>query len=357
MNTNATCRATQGVPGISYKEVFFVIALLMLPIFFLGVRVMDEPFSLFDGTSMWPAEFLKMVAMWLSFFLLFRGWNHMKSSSKVIEQELRLMPAVCKDRTNIADIWYRYKQGGAASQRWHRTWKVALGWGVMCVLLYYIQEPNIPFRGDGVYVIDQVLTYSAFTGFVVLFAFVSDATMYCRRFIQCLIDPGTTSCSWPANDGSDALIQDMKRKWYEIQLIGMRSDDISRTIYYPFYVILLLLASYTDYFDNFDIPVSLMLIGSINVVLILMFSILLRRKAIEAKSAALKKMAAIEEKILRAGAKHRKSRMRQLHLYNRFILEYSEGAFLPITEQPWLRALTLITGGGSSLLLLQYLAG
>ncbi|MDQ6982265.1 MAG: hypothetical protein Q9M08_04565 [Mariprofundus sp.] len=44
-------------------------------------------------------------------------------------------------------------------------------------------------------------------------------------------------------------------------------------------------------------------------------------------------------------------------IYEKKVREFREGAFLPITEQSWLRALTLMTGGGSSILLLQYLAG
>lgn len=53
----------------------------------------------------------------------------------------------------------------------------------------------------------------------------------------------------------------------------------------------------------------------------------------------------------------RKMKLAKLRLYEKRIEEYQEGAFLPITEQPWLRALTLMFGGGSSLLLLQYLSG
>jgi len=49
--------------------------------------------------------------------------------------------------------------------------------------------------------------------------------------------------------------------------------------------------------------------------------------------------------------------MTKLRFYEKKIQEIKEGAFLPITEQPWLRALTIMTGGGSSLLLFQFLAG
>ncbi|MDQ6966085.1 MAG: hypothetical protein Q9M23_04075, partial [Mariprofundaceae bacterium] len=136
------------------------------------------------------------------------------------------------------------------------------------------------------------------------------------------------------------------------------SGSISKTVYYPIYIILLLLAAHSEYFDNFDMPISLMLIASLNIILVLIYAISLRRKAIQARNLSLKKLDDIHARILSSGrGKWQRVLLEKLFFYRGRIENCREGAFLPLTEQPWLRALTLMTGGGSSILLLQYLAG
>lgn len=341
---------------ISYQEVCFFIALVMFPLFSYWVYQSDEPFSLFDGISMWPTEFLRMLAAWLSVYLLCRAWDKMNEGRRKIEKAFELTDVSAGGKNDIRFIWSRYRAGGALKVRIKRISPVAVAWLGMCGLLYFVQKPNIPFRGVDVFWADQLFNLLTFCGFVVLFAFVSDATMHCRGFIQKFINEDTVS--WPSMpDYSKGIVHDIKREWFEINLIGMRTDDISRTIYYPIYIILLLLAAQSDYFDNFDMPVSLLLIASLNIFLILVFSISLRRKAMEAREKSLDNLRGIEEKVLREKVKEeREIQLAKLRFYEKRILEIRKGAFLPITEQPWLRALTLMGGGGSSLLLLQLLS-
>jgi len=296
-----------------------------------------------------------MIAAWLSIFLLCRAWNKMQAGCKQIEREFNLSDNSSGQVNDIRYIWNRYRKGGYLIVRFKRISPVAFAWLAMCISLYFVQKPNIPFRGDGAFIIDQIFTYLTFAGFVVLFAFVTDATMHCRSFIQKFINEDTVF--WPSMPlDSTGLIYKIKREWFEIKLIGMRTDDISRTIYYPIYVILLLLAAQSDYFDNFDMPVSLLLIASLNIFLILIFSISLRKKAMQAREKSLDNLRMIEEEVLREEKAQREILLAKLRFYEKRILEIREGAFLPITEQPWLRALTLMGGGSSSLLLLQLLA-
>ncbi|MFQ5334528.1 MAG: hypothetical protein ACE5DN_00475 [Flavobacteriales bacterium] len=345
-----------------YQHTCFLLALSIPPAFFLMVFLSDEPFSLLNGTSMWPAEFLKVLALWLSYFLLRHGENMVAESREYIRSELKLDKEAIAENNGIQNLWQQYQKADVSSVRGWRVWPVAAAWMILCVAIYYIQTPNIPFRGYWVFHIDWMLTTLTFAGFVILFASVSEATMHCRRFIQQLIDRDTL---WPFMlkvDDQDvkSRLQKVQREWHEIKLIGMLTDSVSRTVYYPIYVILLLLAAQSDYFDNFDMPASLMLIASLNVFLVLCFSISLRRKAIEARDVSLDKIREIEEEIFlddgHYGHKQKKRTLAKLRLYEKKIQDIREGAFLPIGEQPWLRALTLMTGGGSSLLLLQYLA-
>jgi len=375
-----------------YQEICFVWALVILPVFFLLVFISDEQLSLLDGVSMWPAEFLKMLALWLSYFLLHHSLNVMHEGRGCVEEELGLNKEGDGSKDDIHMIWQSYLNDKVVEGKSHpdkrkekiyslpvalmnadfytgnrrkrRVWPVAIAWMVVCAAIYYVQTPNIPSRGYFMYYVDLTLTFLTFWGVVFVFATVSEATMHCRRFIQQLIDKDTV---WPfmseisGKDVGIRRLQEVRREWHEIKLIGMLTDSVSRTVYYPIYVILLLLAAQSDYFDNFDMPASLMLIASLNVFIVLCFSISLRRKAIEARDVSLEKIRDIEEEIFldddHYDHKQKKRALGKLRLYEKKIQNIREGAFMPITEQPWLRALTLMTGGGSSLLLLQYLAG
>jgi len=346
-----------------YQEICFFWALAIPPFFFLLVYFSEEPFSLLDGTSMWPAEFLKMLALWLSYFLLRHGQNKVAEGRKKIRDELGLDERSGGGEGCIQGIWEKYQDDDVPELRRKRVWPVAGAWGLICGTIYFVQTPNIPFRGDWMFHVDWILTYLTFAGFVILFASVSEATMHCRRFIQQLIDKDTVWSFMSELNDKDAQghMQSAQREWHEIKLVGKLTDSISRTVYYPIYVILLLLAAQSDYFDNFDMPASLMLIASVNIFLVLCFSISLHRKAIEARNVSLEKIREIEEAIFldddHYDHKQKKRTLGKLRLYEKKIQDMKEGAFLPITEQPWLRALTLMTGGGSSILLLQYLAG
>jgi len=344
-----------------YQENCFLWALAVPPVFFLLVTISDEPFSLLDGISMWPAEFIKILALLLSYFLLRHGQHMVAMGRNHIWKELDLGEKFDGSKGDIHVIWNKYIDDDETKKRRWRVWPVAIGWMIICGAIYLVQTPNIPFRGNITYLVDMALTFLTFWGFVLLFASVSEATMHCRRFIQQLIDKDTV---WPFMNPThqdyhpDALIRSVMREWYEIRLVGMLTDSVSRTVYYPIYIILLLLAAQSDYFDNFDMPASLMLIASLNIFLVLCFSISLRRKAIQARDISLGKINAKNEEIFLSNDDKKKKQVRaRLSFYEKKIQEFREGAFLPITEQPWLRALTLMTGGGSSLLLIQYLAG
>ncbi len=358
---------------LSYvKEVHLAVWLLAgFLILVLGVG-RDEPFSLLSGISIWPTEFIRLAAIWLTFFLLWRGWSKMQKGGLAIGKTLGI--TAFSDAYNIMSscdirkIWNEYQLGGSWSFRLKRICLPAVIWVLICLLIFKLQSPNIPFRGAGAYWADVGIGVCAIGAFFILFCFVVDAALHCRVIIQKLIDYDTV---WPfmkqrvKNGGKENVLDDarelifgIKREWKETHLIAMRTDDISKTVYYPVYVILLLLAAQSDYFDNWDMPYPLMLIATVNVAIVLWATIMLRRKAVEARSVSLDKIRHIESQALGiSDSAIRKCVMRKIRFYKAEIENIREGAFLPISEQPWLRALTLMGGGGGSLLLLQAMAG
>jgi len=324
-----------------------------------------EPISLLDGISIWPTEFLRLVAVWLSFVLIWRGWGSMKKSNIKISSEVGLsstesyMPLM---RTDIRYIWMGYKREGTCRQRIKRAFWPTVIWLIICVMIFNIQLPNIPFRGESAYWTDLGVSILTIFSVIMLFIFVVDSIVHCRDFIQKLIRHDTW---WPfmekPRDGITSFehkaLCDIKREWMETRVIAMLSSDISRMVYYPIFVILLLLIAQSDYFDNWGMPYTLILVATVNVGLILCFAIMLRRSAVKAREVSLENIHRIESEILTICDNNLRERiLRSLMFYKDKIENIREGAFLPISEQPWLRGMTLMTGGGG-LLLLQYMGG
>lgn len=325
-----------------------------------------EPMSLTEGISIWPTEFLRLIAVWLSFVLIWRGWEHMKKSNIKIGSEMGLsstesyMPLM---RVDIRYIWMRYKQEGTCRQRIKRAFWPTVIWLIICIMIFNIQLPNIPFRGESAYWTDLGVSVLAIFSVIMLFMFVVDSISHCRGFIRKLIRHDTW---WPFMEKprdkitsfEHKVLCDIKREWMETRIIAMLSGDISRMVYYPIFVILLLLVAQSDYFDNWGMPYTLVVVATLNVGLILFWAIALRRSAVKAREVSLENIRLIESEVLAICDNDLRERiLRNLIFYKEKIKSIREGAFLPISEQPWLRAMTLMTGGGGSLLLLQYMGG
>jgi len=328
----------------------------------------DEPFSITNGISIWPIEFIRLIAIWLALFLLWRSWLKMQEGEREVEKKLQGIAGFGNNNAlltqDIRKIWRDYKQDGRGVNRFKRIWLPAVIWILICLLIFKVQSPNIPFRGEVAYWADIVIGACSIGVFFILFCFVVDAALHCRQLIQKLIDYDTSWSFMGEKVGySQKCIDDVKREWKEIQLIAMRTDDISKMVYYPIYVILLLLVAQSDYIDNWDMPYTLVLISTLNVAITLWVAISLRRKALEAREVSLDKIRDIESEVLDFSGtraltgKERRQIFRQIRFYKAEIEHVNAGAFLPITEQPWLRGMTLMTGGGGSLLLLQYMGG
>jgi len=152
------------------------------------------------------------------------------------------------------------------------------------------------------------------------------------------------------DEQNNVIIKQCRREWCEIKLIAKRTGGISHLVYYPIIVALLLIVSRSTYFDNWTLPVGLALVMAAGIFLVIGCAFLLRKSANAAKSESLKKISEHKEALVNNGLEISGALFKQVEFYEDKISTIKEGVFLPIPEQPWIQAATLLFGGGGSLI-------
>lgn len=369
-------------PAILQKGKF--IAILIAAGFSVALAVeiysSPEPFSLRDGISIWPAEILRWIAILLCVYLFFRAWtlirrNHQQISADLKHAEPEDIPA-SEPPNSILQIWRTYSIDGKIWKRFRRIFLLWLPYFAMCIAVITYEPTFVPYRGPGVARVDTSIIAVAVLFYTLMIFAISDATMLCRNFIGRLIRIDTI---WPFmnekeladKDTLTALLKNnsqdppdvayrvktiCRREWEEIKLIAKRTAVISKLVYYPIVIALILIASRSRYFDNWTTSLGLAFVMALNIVIVLGCTILLRRKAVAAKAASLERLDAEKEWLLDNGYAPSGDMVKHIAHFEERVTAIKTGAFLPIPEQPWVQAISLLFGGGGAILLFDILS-
>jgi hypothetical protein len=127
---------------------------------------------------------------------------------------------------------------------------------------------------------------------ILLLFLIVDAIRLCIGWIEKMLDPGL---DWSAEEiaavaARRRLSDSVAKHWLQVQLIGERTRELSRLIYYPLIVILLMLLARSTYFDDFDLPVALAVIVGINFTIALVAAAALNAVARSARETVLNRL-------------------------------------------------------------------
>jgi hypothetical protein len=274
------------------------------------VRQSEEPFSLFDGISTWPAIGIRALAVILSWYFLAESWKALRKSDADLPTqypELR-NPADTRTTTRslwgtfrwllgsptdvvkatswqqVQEVWAAYKTAGTRS---HRIWRMAIVLVPYCVfivlllwLVFGVSRPWVPCRGTLNCGMELVILIIAILLLVVLNFFVFDATRLCKAFVDRLIEE-------PSDQTQKIHASHYRRL---IQLIADRTKTVGPLVYYPFIVLSLMIVSRSRYFDDWDFPAWLIIIWIINAALVFWSAYTLKRAADDARDRAMQNL-------------------------------------------------------------------
>lgn len=404
-------------PGAIGRRLLRVAGLLLLPLAVLHValplwlagqwpRFADwlteggKPMSLTEGISIWPTEAVYLVTLLLCLYLVFRGWTaltrnldeialalHLGKTRRQLNAELDRQNAGltgCQRLVKVFDphaayalppgspardpamtsgalsFWTRYiAQNRTASRVARSTAGMALVVGFGLLLRWAVGEaPGIPVRGNVSAQVHVGLAVAAVVAMTFLVFCVTDATWFCVRFVQELRRYGA---NWPQRtlNHFQARLGPVPPRlldhWIDLQFAARRTRCVSGLIYYPFIVLSLLLVARNPAFDDWQLPLGLMVMSLVSVAIVLACVVMLRLSVERSRRAAL---AEVDEALLRANARDATgpATPAQLQMLRRQIDELQEGAFAPFARQPLLKALLLPFATLGSSTVLEYLA-
>jgi len=351
--------------------ILFLIILVFLLTFIITSQFQGgEPFTFFEGISIWPSEFLRLLAAGLSLYFLITGilktrWTDKKLSNQFFnpspdpsskEKVDTLKKCITERVKPPASVWDVYKNYTTWKRRCLRVFSLSLLYfGICASIIFMFGKPFVPYRGSVSKIIDICgITVFAVPFFILLLIWVIDSTNISRWLIRRLSEVWV---DWPEEATRDISIKfkadpSCIKEWIDFQVIVKISENVGRFVYYPFIVILILGASRLRYFDKWDLPIGLLIVIMLGLSYSVYCAISLRKTAQETKERILHKL---WERQMNAKGDGNASLAEQIKMMSDAIKSTRKGAFVPFFEQPWARAVALFLGGSGSLLALNLL--
>lgn len=389
--------------------------LRLLPFGILGaIALLDsrrsdgEAWTLFQGVSLWPSQFLLLLIVMLAiefsillaknfeasklrldlaFFSIKPGgwqrsdlqfnlpegftervrfcWQELKEQALSELQVVGTFASAARDnpdhrwgRTDVASLWQDYRRRTAPGAVLLRL--LLYAWLVIPVsaLIFYF-APARPFRGEMSHWVDSGLLAAALLSIGFLLVLVWDVTFYTSLFTHGLAGreslwPKETVQAyskegWPAESYTGELLNE----WLDVNFIAFHSKAIGRFIYFPFILLLLYGIAHQPVFDNWVIRPQEVLIFVGAMALAAVPLIIMRRSAESARRQARQRLSV---KTLEAqGQPDSGLRLKILERCQDDIDSIRQGAFSSLAENPLLRAALIPFGGMGGLALLEYL--
>lgn len=329
----------------------------------------EEPLAFFSGISIWPTEMMRLIAVMLAIFFMFKASFDLRANAKRIETEFSFAPLPPTPfRWRDLGIGFEHWQMKepprvkrfSADDAWHtylcrnKFWPRFIRIGVLFVLysifafaiLHLFPQPLSPARGETAFQIDKAVFYLTGVGLLLLSFYVVDAIQLNSNFIRMF---GREVTKWSREVVEQSyrqppLTEKELSAYNEIFFVAQRTQVVAPLIWYPLVVLTLMIVARLSVFDNWTWPASLVLIYAIIAAWVLGSAILLRRAAEQLRETAVNDL-----RRFRLLGQESEAKRQVFDELMAEIRDLKMGAFAPLTEQPFIRA-ALFPGAALGLL-------
>ncbi|NIP72735.1 MAG: hypothetical protein GWO16_06720 [Gammaproteobacteria bacterium] len=321
-------------------EPWILLSLALVPLVIaamLGLRKFDFGVAsrLIAMTAVWG---LLIVFWWLA--IMGKIWPSIRVRS--VNQWVASAP----ESSDPAQLWSEYGRHGLLKHRVLRTLAYLLLYMAFAfIVVALLGRPDTPCRGLACSVDFAIIIMSVLPMLFLLFLVV-DAARLCVCWIQKLRE---RPFDWNRTDGDKlpSLPRPHFAAWMSIHLIGERTGEVTRLVYYPVLVILLLLLARSTYFDDWGFPQALAVIIGVNFLIALGAAVRLNYVARAARSEILDELRREQLSLTASESGEpvpKPSRQEVRELIDQ-LGSLQIGAYQRIWEQPTVRATVLLLGG------------
>jgi|GEM_PF-3480683 len=341
---------SQNLKSIKCTQVIPVIMIIIL-ILIMSI-VLPIPLALFDKILLLIMVWGTLIIVWWALIYVF-----INKDFRVLSINKRGAPFV-PDSSDAVEMWRNYGEFGATDQRFIRAIAYILIYIAFASIIFAILgSPEPPCRGEFACRLDKIVLGFSVMFMLVLLFIVVDAARLCIFWVDSM---KMNKLDW-SNTRKNEFIQRLKLPethavaWIQVHMIGERTSDVTRLIYFPVLIILLLLLARTAYFDNWDFPQALAIVIGFNFVIALGSVVRLNVVAQSARSEILRKLQ--YEKL--ANDREQNDTYEPSPSERNELIHQLEslriGAYLRVWDQPPVRA-TLMLLGGVALTYAEYLS-
>lgn len=356
----------------------------------LAVRLMSggpgEPVGLLRGIGIWPIVALRLVVTLFCVFLTYRACRVFRDNTAYLETKVlgskapsaptrqdrdtrrlldpflayRIDPFVDNsDESHVDEAWKAYISQG----RWQlRLGRCAL-WSAVALLLFAVAggfDSSPPVRD---YLARYLYNFSLALNFLsasILTLFIFDATALCVSFVEGL---GRSQTQWPkqaqinfaerlgvAPPGDRNASGDTDKKfglldyWIDLVFIEKHTSAVNSLVYYPFLVIALSILAHSAVLAAYPGGALIGVAEAVGLAMIFCCAVALRWAAERARRSAERHFAGEIVKLGEGAPAQGEWGSKQLQALLDRIRNLNGGAFSPLLEQPFIKALLLPVG-------------
>ena len=251
--------------------IYMVIAILILSAV-IGVvllithqhRAADgEPFDLFEGISIWPSTILLALSALTSGYLLNRSYRKLKENNNNLRTDLEedLTQSFQEFQFNSLPTFHALLSSVVGSAILSCMFFVAI-----LLLLGSKSWPFLPYRGPVSGWVAWLCLLAAYASLIWLTQFVLIHVRRCRKTIKEIDKLQSTG---------DNVVGFRKL----IELIARRTDEVGKTLQYPFIILLVMYIAQLGTFDDWRINVPIIILWAVLLVSLFWAALYMRRDA------------------------------------------------------------------------------
>lgn len=345
-----------------------------------------EPFGWLQGVSIWPSEFIRLIALVLTISLIWQGQKRMRESLQATGE--RFFPSVppepCPELNPVpasepgsepptssappstpkaSQLWDKHVRQQYKlcfpPRLWHLRSCANLLLFVLAILLpaglsaLWLGLPISPVRGEIEFWFDKLLVAATVLAFLLLVFYCLQSTHLAIRLAKALAE----NTRWPAEKLRELWPDETQCQsqclddWLDTQLIAAATVPVQRLIFWPFAIITLLLIARTALFDAWDLPP--MLIGIFGGISVLLIASAMRLRLL-AEKVRQRAISSLQQRMLQCLPGKEDAFGKQIGNLLAQVKELRSGAFAPFTQQPLVKSALTLGASLSGLALLDY---